>query len=42
LKQLQAELDRLRKEVKEPETTPPEAYGNVASEKAPKKAAVPK
>lgn len=40
--QLHTELDRLRKEVKEPETTPPEAYGNVAAEKGSKKAAVPK
>ena len=42
VKQLHAELERLRKEVKEPETTPPEAYGNAPSKNAPKKAAVPK
>ncbi len=42
VKLLHAELERLRKEVKEPETTPPEAYGKAPPNKAPKKETAPK
>ncbi len=39
VKRLHAELERLRKEVKEPETTPRKAYGNAPLEREPRKAA---
>ena len=42
VKQLHAELERLRKEVKEPEVTPPEAYGMVDAKKGAKKPAASK
>jgi hypothetical protein len=42
VKQLHTELERLRKEVKEPDVTPPEAYGRVEADKGPKKPTVSK
>ena len=42
VKRLQAELERLRKEVKEPETTPRRAYGNAPFDREPRKAAAKK
>jgi len=42
VKRLHAELERLRKEVKEPDTTPRSAYGNAPFEREPRKAAAQK
>ena len=42
VKRLQAELERLRKEVKEPEATPRRAYGNAPFDREPRKAGAKK